>query len=160
MPCYLFTYHAYRSWLPDRPQGYVRRGEGILPTDHKRAKQYAKAALEELVEFHAEAQRVAIDTLREAVTHIGCRVHFVSTDGAHIHALVSWRGPRTWLQNRNSIKRSLTIQLKRRCGRRTWLSEGASRKRVRDPGHFDYLVGTYLPRHVGWKWGEEKGLFR
>ena len=33
MPCYLFTYHGYGTWLPDRSRGYVRRKEGILPTD-------------------------------------------------------------------------------------------------------------------------------
>ncbi|MEM1305417.1 MAG: hypothetical protein AAGG46_11005, partial [Planctomycetota bacterium] len=29
MPVYLFTYHTYGSWLPDRPQGYVQRDQGI-----------------------------------------------------------------------------------------------------------------------------------
>jgi hypothetical protein len=42
MPCYLFTYHAYGSWMPDRPQGYVRRGKGILPTDTRMAERYRK----------------------------------------------------------------------------------------------------------------------
>ncbi len=160
MPCYLFTYHAYRSWLPNRRQGYVRRKEGILPTDFRMANQYASNAVEELVEFHAEHQRIAIATVQEAVTHIACRLHFASTDATHIHALVSWVGPRTWEQNRNSIKRSLTIQLKRQCERRTWLSEGASRKRVRDRAHFEYLMNKYLPKHDGWKWSERRGLLR
>jgi hypothetical protein len=29
MPVYLFTYHAYRSWMPDRPEGFVQEGRGI-----------------------------------------------------------------------------------------------------------------------------------
>jgi hypothetical protein len=33
MPCYLFTWHAYATWLPDRKQGYVEKGRGILPPD-------------------------------------------------------------------------------------------------------------------------------
>ena len=33
MPVYLFTFHAYGSWLPDNPRGYVRRKEGIQPQD-------------------------------------------------------------------------------------------------------------------------------
>jgi hypothetical protein len=41
---YHFTYHAYRSWMPDNPKGYVRRGEGILPPDAEMARLYAKAA--------------------------------------------------------------------------------------------------------------------
>jgi hypothetical protein len=40
MPCYLFTYHAYLSWMPDRPQGYVRRKKGIFPPDEEKAEAY------------------------------------------------------------------------------------------------------------------------
>src|SRR4051794_35604479 len=29
MPCYLFTYHAYGSWMPDHKRGYVHRGQGV-----------------------------------------------------------------------------------------------------------------------------------
>jgi hypothetical protein len=46
------------------------------------------------------------------------------------------------------------------CEKRTWLSEGGSRKRVSNQEHFDHLVGTYLPQHGGWKWSEERGLHR
>jgi len=76
MPCYLFTYHAYASWMPDREEGHVRRGEGILSADEK---------------------------------------------------------------------------LNRELERRTWLSEGASRKQVKDQAHFDYLINEYVPLHRGWK---------
>lgn len=32
MPVYLFTFHAYRSWREDNPNGYVQRGRaGIQP---------------------------------------------------------------------------------------------------------------------------------
>ena len=33
MPCYLFTYHAYGSWLPDHAEGYVHWKEGQQPPD-------------------------------------------------------------------------------------------------------------------------------
>ena len=159
MPCYLFTYHAYRSWMPDRQLGYVRRGEGVLPADQEMAVLYANNATEELARFLAAHQRAAIATIQDAVRHIDCRLHFVSTDSTHIHPLVSWDGPRTWQQNRNSIKRAITISFKKQLGQRTWLSEGASRKRVRDRAHFDYLVSKYLPKHSGWKWCEGRGLY-
>ena len=160
MPCYLFTYHAYRSWMPDRRKGYVRRGQGILPTNREVAVLYANNAAEELATFLAEHQLAAIATIREAVTHIDCRLHYVSTDSTHIHPLVSWDGPRTWQQNRNSLKRAITIGLKKQFEKRTWLSEGASRKRVRDQAHFDYSRSKYLPKHAGWRWCEGRGLYR
>lgn len=160
MPCYLFTYHGYRTWMPDRAQGYVRRGQGVLPSDPQMAEQYARNALHEIVHYSANHQLAAIEKLRVGVKHIACRLHFVATDATHIHALVSWYGERTWVQNRTSLKRALTIDFKDRFGDRPWLSDGASRKRVRDRKHFDYLVTKYLPSHRGWKWCERRGLFR
>ena len=45
MPCYLFTFHAFGTWMPDREEGFVRREQGILPPD------------EELAEHIEEEQR-------------------------------------------------------------------------------------------------------
>jgi REP element-mobilizing transposase RayT len=160
MPCYLFTYHAYRSWMPDRAQGYVRRHEGILPPDPAMAARYRRDAAYEEIWFKAQHQEQVVTTIETAVTHIQCRLHFVSTDAAHIHALVSWQGTRTWLQNRTSLKRSVTLVLKEKFDDRPWLSDGASRKWVRDAAHFEYLVNEYLPKHDGWKWREGRGLFK
>jgi len=160
MSCYLFTYHAYRSWMPDRPQGYVRRHEGILSSDREMARLYARKDKHDMVRILSDVQLEAIATLQEAVCHIGCRLLFVATDSTHVHSVVSWVGERTWLQNRTSLKRSLTITLKQKFGKRPWLSEGASRKQVRDQAHFDYLVTQYLPKHSGWKWDERRGLFK
>ena len=39
MPCYLFTFHAYGTWMPDREEGFVRREQGILPPDEELAAQ-------------------------------------------------------------------------------------------------------------------------
>ena len=160
MPCYLFTFHAYCSWMPDRPRGYVRRHEGILPSDQGMAKRYRNNAKDDPAKMLADCQLAAIEILCEGVKHIDCRLHFVATDETHVHALVSWRGPRTWQQNRASLKKALTIRMKEKVGNRRWLSEGASRKQVRDRTHFDYLVTQYLPSHRGWKWCELRGLFR
>ena len=69
MPCYLFTYHAYGSWMPDRKQGYVRRGQGVQPPDMKRAEQYRRRANQEEVTFDSRMQQLAIDELRGAFAH-------------------------------------------------------------------------------------------
>jgi REP element-mobilizing transposase RayT len=160
MPCYLFTYHSFGSWMPDHPRGYVRRHVGVLPQDRHMAKIYRREAQHDEVLFNEEIQPVAINTIRTAVSDIDCRLHFVATEPTHIHVLVSWNGGRTWQRNRNSIKKSVTIALKNQFRDRPWFSEGASRKRVRDRRHFNYLLTKYLPAHGGWKWCDQRGLFK
>jgi REP element-mobilizing transposase RayT len=113
-----------------------------------------------MVRFNADHQMVMIPCLLEAVQHIDCRPHFIATDPTHVHILVSWKNDRTWQRNRTSLKKSITLALKERFGRRPWLVEGSSRKRVRDEEHFQYLMSDYLPSHRGWKWSEARGLFR
>jgi len=140
MPCYLFTYHAYASWMPDRDEGFVRRGEGVLPADEERARLYRRAAREQPVVFTSRVQLLLVDEVRVASVHQGLRVHYVSTESTHVHALVSWHDDRPWQNLRRNLKSSLTRRLNRELGRRTWFSENASRKRVKDEGHFDYLV--------------------
>jgi REP element-mobilizing transposase RayT len=159
MPCYLFTYHTIGSWYPDRAQGYVARGKGILPRDTKMAEVYRGRANHETVLIEAPHQLAVIDRLIEAVGFIDCRLHGVATEATHIHVLVSWRNERTWQQNRASLKKSLTLMLKETFEDRPWFSENASRKRVENREHFDYLMGTYLPLQKGWKWREDRGLY-
>jgi len=72
---------------------------------------------------------------------------------------------------RTAVKQSLTRTLNRTLGpraglpaamegreaeRRKWFSGGASRKRVRDRDHFDYLMTDYLPSHRGAFWREHQ----
>ena len=42
MPVYLFTYHAYQSWMPDRGRGFVQKGRGIQPTNALLAHAYRR----------------------------------------------------------------------------------------------------------------------
>jgi hypothetical protein len=44
MPVYLFTYHAYQSWLPDNRRGFVQEHQGVQPTNGRLAAAYRKAA--------------------------------------------------------------------------------------------------------------------
>ena len=160
MPCYLFTYHTYCSWMPDRPQGYVQRHKGILSCDPEMAEWYRNAASYDEALLNEDQQIIAIERLQGAVNFIACHLHFVATEPTHIHVLVSWRDERPWQLKRTSLKRAITIELKAKFGKRPWLSDGSSRERVKDQGHFDYLVTKYLPDHLGWKWCERRGLFK
>ena len=160
MPCYLFTYHAYGTWMPDHPRGYMRRGEGVLPTDHAAAVLYRENAAREPVPLTADHQLACIAAVEEGVRHIDCQLGFVATDPTHIHVLISWESERSWQQNRTSLKRSVTIKMKSVFGNRPWLSEGSSRRRVCRQEHFHYLMTRYLPSHRGWKWSEKQGTFK
>jgi hypothetical protein len=160
MPCYLVTYHAYGSWLPDRKQGYVKRKQGLLARDAKAATQYRNAMKESIVSFTSAIQSSIIDAILGSQTKQQFEPYFIATDKTHVHVLIAWRNDRTWLQLRSRVKGSISRRLKRECGERTWLLEGASRKRVKDRAHFEYLVSRYLPRHRGCKWCPERGVFR
>lgn len=159
MPVYLFTFHAYRSWMPDRPRGYVRRGEGVLPPDPKRAEEYHNRAQEPPRQFTFEQQQLLIATFADVCANLRWRLHAVATDPSHVHLLVSWREFSPWQDISRRLKNIASLALGRQVGvtDRKWFSRGGSRKRVRDREHFDYLVRQYLPSHRGvcWREGEE-----
>ncbi len=138
--------------MPNRPRGYVRRGEGVLPSDPDEARRYGKRAKYEAVVFDAAVQQVLIDAACESCDRQGYTLHFVATEPTHVHLLVSWRSRRSWLRVRTGLKQSLTRQLNRRPGRRLWFAASGSRKRVKDQAHFEYLVNDYLPNHRGLQW--------
>ena len=62
MPCYLFTFHAFGTWMPDREEGFVRRERGILPPDEELARQYRDRAKENEVIFDSRLQALLIIT--------------------------------------------------------------------------------------------------
>ena len=62
MPCYLFTFHAYGTWLPDRRRGYVRRDkQGIHKQDHELADKYKEQMSQDIVRFDRDIQELMID---------------------------------------------------------------------------------------------------
>jgi REP element-mobilizing transposase RayT len=160
MPVYVFTYHAYRSWMPDHKRGFVRRKEGVLPADFALANVYRQQAVQEEIDFDAGLQKLLIDELQIACAKQSYELHFVATEPTHVHALVSWRTGRTWVQVRAGLRSLISRRLNREHGRRAWLSDGASRKKVKDQAHFDRLAAEYLPKHRGWKWHPGRGLFK
>jgi hypothetical protein len=160
MPCYLFTFHAYRTWMPDREEGFVRRKQGVLPPDEELARQYETKADENKVFFDSHIQILLIEEAKIACEKQQYRGHSIATDPTHIHILVSWRDERPWLKIRSGLKTSLTLRLNRDVKRRRhWFVDSASRKQVNDRKHFDHLTTVYLPSHRGWKWQEGVELF-
>jgi REP element-mobilizing transposase RayT len=151
------------------------------------ARRYREKAKTEPVEFDRETQRALLEELQVASKHQGFRLHAGSTEPTHVHALVSWKEFRRWVDVRKQIKSSLSRRLTREneklfdghdvsdsrdATRREsleessgteegrWvlkLSRGASRKWVQDRKHFNHLMTEYLVAHSGVKWFEERG---
>ncbi|MEX2216996.1 MAG: hypothetical protein WD768_22985 [Phycisphaeraceae bacterium] len=157
MAVYMFTLHAYRSWMPDRRQGYVKRDEGILPPDPEEAKRYNERAKHDQVWINATIAAVMIQAVRDVSKEHGWRLHQVRITSTHVHILVSWDGFLDWKSARRAYKHRLTVDLHREIDPdRPFFSRGGSRKRVNDFKHFTYLMTDYLPKHGGWWWREDE----
>ena len=159
MPCFLFTWHTYGSWLPDRPQGYVHWKRGLQKSSVVLAQCYRSEQRQPEAHLTSGLQKCLIEELAEASTPVKFRLHFVATDKFHVHALVSWKDSRYPKQLRRSLRRSMTIRLNDH-ERRKWFSRGGNTKRLKRQDHFDYLINAYLASHRGWKWCENRGMFR
>jgi hypothetical protein len=160
MPCYLFTYHAHGSWMPDRKRGYVHRGDGIRTPDTHMAELYRANLKQTVVRFDSAIQEHLIEGALEACGHQEVRRHFIATEATHAHVLVSWKCDRTWELVRKQIRGNITRRLNDAYQHQEWFSKSPSRKRVEERKHFDYLVHVYLMKHSGRKWAEGRGLFR
>ena len=142
--------------MPDRTRGYVRRDhDGILPEDLRQADSYRRQMRQPAVTFNDAQQHSVIDILRAGQGAAGYRLHAASVDPTHVHLLMSWADVRPWDAMRRSVKQALTKSLNAHFGRRTWFGRGGSRKRVKDPSHFDHLVTNYLPSHHALFWRED-----
>jgi len=152
MPVYLFTFHAYGSWMPDRQQGYVHRTEGLKPTDAAMAERYRSRQAYPVVVFTTGHQRLALSVMQQSAEQLALELHGFASDPSHLHMLVGWRHERSWHSIRKSLKQSITRGLNAEFGRRRWLAAKGSRKRVKDRAHFEYLCVSYLPEHRGVVW--------
>jgi REP element-mobilizing transposase RayT len=147
--------------MPDHPRGYVHRQHGLQASDLHIAAHYRFRQKSAAVLFGNAAQRLMIETAREAGPHIDATVHGVAVEPTHIHVLVSWQHARTWESMRASIRSALSRALNHEFGNRGregWFSDSPSRKRVRDHEHFDYLLLEYLPDHGRWWISDKDGL--
>lgn len=153
MTVYLFTYHAYRSWMPDRPQGYVVKGKGIQPQDHEMARVYEERAAYDAVMFDEELGWTIIDAVDKIVRENELLLYEAVAVATHVHILVGWREFIPWKTVSNRFKRGIGLEMSRFQNRPgPWFSRGRSRKRVEDRRHFDYLINVYLPPHGDIRW--------
>ena len=158
MPVYLFTYHAYRSWLPDRPEGFVQKGGRLEPPNRKLAAAYANAANHPPFSFDGDTQRLLIETTLDVCSRRDWRLRGVAAETTHLHVLVSWQDTTRWQDVRGKIRNICSLELSKKHKQygRPWFVEGASRKRVRNHRHFEHLINTYLPNHRGLQWFEDR----
>ncbi|HMP06225.1 MAG TPA: hypothetical protein PJ982_07750 [Lacipirellulaceae bacterium] len=160
MPVYLFTYHAYLSWLPDRPQGFVRKRRGIQPADRPLAQAYRRDAKHEAFRFDSPTQRQLIEKALAICGSEGYRLLGAASEPTHLHLVVCWSDEQLgFARVRGRIKNLLALDLSRRAGvtGRPWFGGESSRKRVTNGDHLAYLLGAYLPKHCGVQWYESSG---
>ena len=145
--------------MPDRPEGFVQEGRGIQAPNPPLAETYAEAAKHPPFQFVPEVQRVLIAVAIDVCRRRNWRLHAGATESTHLHLLLSWRDDVRWQDVRGKIRNILSLELSKLHGvkGKPWFSEGASRKRVRNRKHFDYLMQEYLPKHQGIKWFQDRG---
>jgi REP element-mobilizing transposase RayT len=160
MPVYHLTLHAYRSWGPDNPRGYVYHSKGLLPPDPEMAKRYNARAKFDKVEFEKEIQRLLIRESHDICVRRGWRLHAIGNEESHLHQLISWHGFVPYQQIVAQMKGALSHALGQQIGPagRKWFARGASERRVVDQEYFDHLVETYFPSHRGLFWREGDSL--
>src|SRR5256885_9067776 len=95
VPCYLFTFHAYGSWMPDRRRGYTKRNKGYLPPDPEMAAHYARNMKQRKASFDREFQKVMAAEMLVASSFQRFRNHGMGSDPTHFHTLTSWRDERS-----------------------------------------------------------------
>jgi len=162
MAVYLITIHAYRSWLPDHPRGYVQRKRGIQRSDPEQAAAYTRRAKHERRRFDDAMCRALVEASRQAATRWDWRWHAAVAVWSHVHVQVSWETFVEGKAARQLLKRHLTEHMNEAYGDdHPWFSRAGSVKRVVDRDHFDRLVYEYLPSHKkygGWFDAENRGL--
>jgi REP element-mobilizing transposase RayT len=145
---YLFTFHAYRSWMPDHRRGFVQRGKGILKPSPQMAQSYARRARFERMVFDDRLCSLIDQAAKEICGDRGWRLHAVVVVWSHLHALVSWQGFVDARRVRAVLHHGITTRLRDWTGRRrTWLARGGSLKRVEHRRHFHHHMTLYLPGH-------------
>src|SRR5688572_20279923 len=111
MPCYLFTWHAYATWMPDRQQGYVLKGRGIQTPDAARAKAYRARQKQAAACFDDAIQHLIIEECIVTADKRQFRLHGVATEPTHVHVMVSWKDERTFEQVRRGLRESISRRL-------------------------------------------------
>src|SRR2546429_9481265 len=156
MPVYHFTLHAYRSWKPDHPRGYTKRGEGYQKPDSDEARKRDERAKQDPAKFVREVQVLLIRGAYDFCQRRKFRLHGSGNEEGHVHFAISWRGFSDWREVMRRLKNVLSTMLNQHFktpGKR-WFVRGGSRKRVSNVRHLTHLVRTYFPSHPGVCWCE------
>ncbi len=158
MPVAHYTQHAYGTWMPDRPQGYVHHAHGLKPTNAKLADAYRRNQREESAWFGPDQQRLIIEATLASQEFQQTTVYSVATDRSHLHVAIGWRNEREEDAICIALKQSLTRALNGAFCRRSWFTKGYNCRLVGDAEHLLRLVESYHPSHRGWGWNRREGF--
>ncbi len=159
MSVYHFTLHAYRSWRPDHPRGYAKKGKGYLPPAPEEAKRYDGRAKQPPALFNDDVQRLILVFTLDICRTEGWNLEGTGSDPSHVHQMISWRAFDTWERVDQRMKNLLALKLNRHFstpGKRWFVRRHSAPRRVKDREHYDHLLETYFPDHPGlfWKVGD------
>lgn len=147
MPVYHFTFHAYGTWLPDHPQGYILRNKGWQPPSDASAGLYRSQMQQHPAAFSPITQQHIIRALIECQTYQRHTLYAIATDSTHIHTVTAWTDERAPTSVRSQIKSKMTRSLNKRFIKKKWLAANAGQTPVQDTAHLYRLVHEYLPKH-------------
>jgi hypothetical protein len=84
MPVYHFTLHAYRSWSPDNPRGFLQKNrKGIQPPNRALAHAYNNAANFDPILFTPDRQHLLLWGTYDVCSNRDWRLHSFASDHAH-----------------------------------------------------------------------------
>ena len=160
MPVFLFTFHGYRTWMPDHPRGYNRKNEGTFAPDPEMNEHYERRAHFDEVRFDAERQKVVVDAYVEVASNLDLRLYYAVCVDTHAHPLVGWRDDREWTYIHDRLKSIIALKLgeaERVKGRR-WLTARRIGEQVSESEHFAHLMTVYLPDHRGYTYFDASAM--
>ena len=150
MPVYHFTLHAYRSWRPDHPRGYTKKGVGYQVSDEDQAEFYDQNAKQDAVLFDDQIQREILALAHSICEQEGWKLELAGFDETPTHLVVSWTEFVRWENVDRRLKNLLVLKLNRlhsTPGKRWFVRRHSAPRRVKDRKHFNRLCDKYLPDH-------------
>ena len=148
----LFTFHAYGTWMPDRPQGYYQNKSGLKAKDQEQATRYRARQRETRAVFDDHCQTVMLCSLKTSAPLQFWKLIAIAFDSEHLHLLAGWADDRGADRIQQRIKWALTRDLNEEVATRRWFTRNGHHREVRDRAHLDHLRDVYLPSHRGLCW--------
>ena len=158
MPVFHFTFHAYRSWNADHPEGHYRhRQKGVFAPNTALAAHRDTIAIEEPFVFTHAIQLIFLSSALDICQHQNWRLHGLAANSTHVHVVASWKSDESlkdviWGKLKRNMSRAAGLSL--HDGPRKRFSRGASKIPVRTHAHLHQLLHSYLPNHDGIFWRE------